>query len=65
MLYRADPGVRVVAFTAQQIPHIDDRRYPPQLAGDQYPEGIPIHTDEKLADLIKDNAIDLVWITLK
>lgn len=40
--YRDDASVRVVAFTAAQIPDIDDRRYPPELAGPAYPEGIPI-----------------------
>ena len=40
--YRDDPGTKVVAFTASQIPHIDDRRYPAALAGPLYPEGIPI-----------------------
>jgi predicted GTPase len=43
---------RVVAFTATQIPHIDDRRYPASLAGSQYPDGILIHPEEELNDLI-------------
>ena len=42
VVYRDDPGVEVVAFTATQIPGIDDRRYPPELAGELYPDGIPI-----------------------
>jgi predicted GTPase len=57
-LYRTDPGVRVVAFTAQQIPHIDDRSYPAQLAGDQYPEGIPIHPEDRLVELIAELDVD-------
>ena len=41
MLYREDPAVEVVAFTAAQIPGIAGRRYPPSLAGQFYPEGAP------------------------
>ena len=40
--FRDDPSVRVVAFTATQIPGIAGRRYPPELAGSHYPDGIPI-----------------------
>ena len=58
--FRGNRRYDVVGFTATQIPDIDGRLYPPQLAGEMYPEGIPIHTDEKLADLIKTHAIDLV-----
>ena len=39
---RDDPTVEVVAFTATQIPGIDNRRFPAELAGPRYPEGIPI-----------------------
>lgn len=46
--YRDDPDHRVVAFTAQQIPHIEHRRYPPELAGPSYPDGIPIVPEEEL-----------------
>ena len=52
VLYRDDPGVRVVCFTATQIPNIGDRRYPPELAGPLYPEGIPIFDEADLTDLI-------------
>ena len=48
--YRQDPESRVVAFTATQIPHISDRRYPASLAGKLYPDGIPIHPEEKLVE---------------
>ena len=51
-VYRNDPTVRVVAFTAQQIPHIDDRRYPPELAGPGYPDGIPILPEDELEAII-------------
>ena len=43
------PGTQVVAFTAAQIPNIEGRRYPPELAGPRYPEGIPIHPEADLA----------------
>ena len=52
-VYRNHPHARVVAFTAQQIPHIEDRRYPAELAGPGYPDGIPIRPEEQLEDLIR------------
>ena len=55
---RDDPAVRVVAFTAAQIPDIDDRRYPPKLAGPRYPEGIPIHPEADLPQLIRELHVD-------
>lgn len=58
--YRGQGDVRVVAFTATQIPHIDDRRYPPALAGDGYPDGIPIRPEEELQDLIREHGVDEV-----
>ncbi len=58
--YRENPDTRVVAFTATQIPHIDDRRYPPSLSGPLHPDGIPIHPEEQLVDLIKEHGVDLV-----
>lgn len=56
--YRHDPSTRVVAFTAAQIPHIEDRRYPPVLSGALYPDGIPIRPERTLADLIRDESVD-------
>ena len=56
--YRDDPQVEVVAFTATQIPFIDDRTYPASLAGERYPEGIPIHDESMLTQLIKEQEID-------
>jgi hypothetical protein len=47
-VYRDDPGTRVVAFTATQIPGIGGRRYPPELAGARYPDGIPIREEREL-----------------
>jgi predicted GTPase len=59
---RDDPGVEVVAFTATQIPGIDDRRFPPELAGDRYPQGIPIRPESELEDLVTDHGVDEVVI---
>jgi predicted GTPase len=56
--YRSDPGCEVVAFTAAQIPDIDDRRYPPSLAGPNYPDGIPIHPERDLPHLIRELQVD-------
>ena len=58
--FRNDPGCRVVAFTAAQIPFIAQRRYPPTLAGPLYPRGIPIHPEEELPDLIRRLRVDQV-----
>lgn len=58
--YRGNSDVTVVAFTATQIPHIDDRRYPPELSGTGYPDGIPIVPEEELADLIARENVDEV-----
>ena len=58
--FRDNERYRVVCFTATQIPDIEGRRYPPELAGKFYPEGIPIYSDEKLFSLIQKNAVDLV-----
>jgi len=60
VVYRADPTVEVVAFTATQIPGIADRRYPPELAGERYPEGIPIRPESELEQLVRDLAVDTV-----
>jgi predicted GTPase len=58
--YRHDPDVQVVAFTATQIPNIDHRIYPAELAGPQYPAGIPIEPEEDLEKLIRDQRVDQV-----
>ncbi|MGD8722849.1 MAG: cyclic 2,3-diphosphoglycerate synthase [Desulfobacterales bacterium] len=50
----------VVAFTAAQIPDIAGRLYPPELAGDRYPQGIRIYPEDNLAELIRKNRVDLV-----
>lgn len=58
--YRDNPNYEVVAFTATQIPNIAGRKYPAALAGELYPEGIPIHPESELVDLIKNEHIDQV-----
>jgi len=60
VLYRDNTDINVVAFTAAQIPDIDERLYPPELAGRNYPEGIPIVSEEQLPRLIKDHKIEEV-----
>ena len=58
--YRDDPATRVVAFTATQIPGIDDRLYPASLAGPLYPDGIPIVPEHELEELIGRFDVDEV-----
>ncbi len=59
-LYRDNKNFSVVAFTATQIPHIEDRRYPPELAGSLYPDGIPIVPEEDLNTLLDEDNVDEV-----
>jgi predicted GTPase len=59
-VFRDDPDSRVVAFTAAQIPGIDDRTYPATLAGPQYPQGIPIVGEEQLSEIIGEREVDEV-----
>ena len=58
--FRENPDYEVVAFTATQIPNIEGRNYPPELAGLRYPKGIPIYPENDLASLIAEWAIDQV-----
>jgi predicted GTPase len=58
--FRDNPRYRVVGFTATQIPDIEGRLYPPELAGKLYPKGVSIHPEEQLADLIREHNVDLV-----
>jgi len=58
--YRENSAFKVVAFTATQIPHIEERRYPVELAGPLYPNGIPIHPEEQLLDLVQSEKVDEV-----
>ena len=60
VFFRNNPEYEVVAFTATQIPFIENRRYPPELAGDLYPEGIPIYPEEELPRLVREHNVDVV-----
>ena len=60
VFFRNNPNYEVVAFTATQIPDIEGRVYPPELAGPNYPNGIPIYPEEDLEMLIKEKNVDLV-----
>ena len=56
--YRGNENYNVVAFTAAQIPDIDGRKYPTELAGNLYPDGIPIYEENDLPQLIQDLKVD-------
>jgi predicted GTPase len=58
--FRDNDSYEVVAFTATQIPDIEGRLYPPQLAGSLYPEGIPIYAEQSIEELIKEHSVDQV-----
>lgn len=58
--FRGNPAYQVVAFTATQIPNIEDRIYPPELSGESYPEGIPIYPESELQNLIEELDVDQV-----
>ena len=60
VVFRADPTVEVVAFTATQIPGIAGRRYPPELAGPGYPDGIPILPEAELETIVRDRDVTTV-----
>ena len=60
VFFRDNSQYEVTAFTATQIPDIEGRVYPPELAGDLYPEGIPIYAEDELDALIRDQKIDQV-----
>jgi predicted GTPase len=61
--FRDKEELRVVAFTATQIPDIEDRKYPSILAGRLYPEGIPIYPEEEISSLIKKNEVSEVYFS--
>lgn len=58
--FRNNPHYKVICFTAAQIPNISNRKYPKQLSGRKYPNGIPIYPEKDLAKLIKKYKIDQV-----
>lgn len=59
-VFRDNDLYNVVAFTATQIPNIEDRKYPAELAGKLYPEGIPIYAEDELVNIIKKYEVDQV-----
>lgn len=63
VLFRNNPSYEVVAFTATQIPFIDNRKYPAELAGPLYPDGIPIYPEDMLEELIKKYGVDEVYLS--
>jgi predicted GTPase len=62
-LFRDNEGYEVVAFTATQIPDIEGRVYPPELAGSLYPHGIPIRAESELEQIVRENQVDEVWFS--
>ncbi len=60
VFYRDNKDYEVVAFTATQIPNIEGRKYPAELSGSLYPNGIPIYPESDLVDLIKKHNVDQV-----
>jgi len=58
--FRGNESYEIVAFTATQIPGIDDKKYPAELAGALYPDGIKIYPESEIVSLIKENNVDLV-----
>jgi predicted GTPase len=63
VFFRDNPDYQVVAFTAAQIPDIQNRAYPKELAGPAYPEGIPIRSETELAALIRETKADVVILS--
>ncbi len=63
LLFRDNPEYEVVAFTAAQIPDIEGRTYPPVLAGELYPQGVPIRAEEELEAIVRQHAVDEVWFS--
>lgn len=61
--FRDNPKYEVVCFTATQIPDIEDRVYPKELAGKLYPNGIPIYSESKLRELVKKFDVDKVFLS--
>ena len=62
-LFRDQPEYEVVAFTATQIPDIEGRVYPAELAGDLYPDGIPIRAEDALEEIVRSQNVDEVWFS--
>jgi predicted GTPase len=63
VIFKKNLAYNVLAFTATQIPGIDDRIYPPRFAGSNYPTGIPIYSEKKIWKLIRDNRVQQVFFS--
>jgi predicted GTPase len=63
VFFRKNKNYQVVGFTATQIPNIAERKYPSELAGELYPEGIPIFDEKNLEELIEEHEIDEVYFS--
>lgn len=63
MFFRSNAAYQVVGFTATQIPKIAGRKYPPELAGKLYPEGIAIYDEKDMEKLIKEHSVDEVYFS--
>lgn len=63
VFFRGNSNYQVVGFTATQIPNISDKQYPAELAGELYPDGIPIYNEKDLEKLIKEHSIDEVYFS--
>jgi predicted GTPase len=63
VLFRHRDDLEVVAFTAAQIPDIEGRTYPAALAGPNYPQGIPIYSEDRLEGLIRQHGVEQVWFS--
>ncbi|MCD6595000.1 GTPase [bacterium] len=61
--FRDNENFEVIAFTATQIPDIEGRNYPPELAGKLYPDGIPIYSETELVEIIEKNNVDEVYFS--
>jgi len=58
VFYRSNPNYEVVGFTAAQIPGIEERKYPHEIAGVLYPNGIPIYSENRLEEIIRSKGVD-------
>ena len=63
VIFRNNLAYKILAFTATQIPGIDNRLYPPRFAGPNYPKGIPIYSEEKIWKLIRENRVQQVFFS--
>lgn len=61
--FKNNPRYKVVGFTANQIPNIEGRLYPPVLSGELYPEGVRVFPEEQLSELIREHKVDLVALS--